>query len=162
MLSAVLPDLPACHLEIGGQIDRDVALAETFRNTADQGSSVAHLVIETKIVTWDQVDPESLLFLPMMPSQLRCFGQQFGLGNGAVPKRFGGSFEFPVFANPRIAEIMGLDLFGCLHGFAFLKVCGSQPQRVFCEGQQGHFRPCSGSHFLVGARNARAPERGSS
>ena len=75
MLSVVLPDLPACHLEIGSQIDRGVAPAETFRNTADQGCSVAHLVIETKIVTWDQVDPESLLFLPVMPSQLRCFGQ---------------------------------------------------------------------------------------
>src|SRR6267378_1697951 len=138
MLSVVLPDLPASHLEIGGQIDRGIAPAETFRNTADQGRSIAHLVIETKIVTWDQVDPESLLFLPVMPSQLRCFGQQFGLGNGAVPKRFGGSFEFSAFANPRIAEIMGLDLFGCLHGLLSYGCAGPNRSVFSARAQHGH------------------------
>ncbi len=49
----------------GGQIYRNVAPGETLRNAAHQCCGVTHLVIETEVITRDQVDPNSLLFLPM-------------------------------------------------------------------------------------------------
>src|SRR5258708_14139747 len=141
---ALRPDITSRHLEIGGQIYRGVTPGETVRNAADQCCGVTHLVIETEVVTWDQVDPTSLLFLPVMPSQLCCVSEQLGFGNRAVPKRFRGSFEFPVFANPRIAEIMGFDLSDCLHGLFFLRVCGCPTAARFCEAPARPLRPCSG------------------
>jgi hypothetical protein len=65
---AMRPDFTSRHPEIGGQIYRNVAPGETLRNAAHQCCGVTHLVIETEVITRDQVDPNSLLFLPMMPS----------------------------------------------------------------------------------------------
>jgi hypothetical protein len=39
-------------------------------------------------------------------------------------------------------------------------MCGLPNRSNFCEGPTRPFRPCSGSHFLVGARNVHASQTG--
>src|ERR1700759_482444 len=99
-------DLASRHGKVGRWINPRSFPAKPLRHSADHGSGIEHMIVQTEVAAGNQIDSCLFLLQPVSPPQFGCRLLQFLDGALAAPVGFERFFELTQGSHTWVTQVI--------------------------------------------------------